>query len=479
MEKGYTVNRIFSQTIIAAVASFSLFFLNFARIYYFSKKLSVEEYGILSLFLTISSFLFYFFTLGSFEYIFRSVSKPKEISNAFWTSVIVTSVVSVVFILITYLFTSEIAQELNIAAYQSEFFILVLSNFIVGLFTLGAFYIYGTGQNNYYNLLKFSKSFWIILAIGYSLFYDLSIKAIIQIFLVASVIMLFLSIPYKYIPKLRIRIRDLDFKPVLRYCLPLIPYFLGFWGMAMVVRLYINLHHGSKILALFSVVYTLLEIVFLLVSSISGTIAPYFYAGEDERTNKLYNFMLKYSLLFIILTVPFIYILRSEIILFVTKKEYLDAIKYIPLLLILPFLRTFAAIFQQYCLKNNLTAYLGITYFSAIVFLFILSQVLIPTYAIYGAIIAILGTYLLITILLYIKQKSIIDHQQLKIKALIFFIVLGAVVTYLVELIPFNSNFWKILPLALGLGILLITLPLFSQQEKDAFQKILKDKLGK
>jgi O-antigen/teichoic acid export membrane protein len=82
--------KILLQGIISAILSFLTFAFGFLRVYYFSKKLPMEDFGVFSLLLLVSAFLMYLFTFGSFQFLFKYVAeRHRETRAAFWAAIFV------------------------------------------------------------------------------------------------------------------------------------------------------------------------------------------------------------------------------------------------------------------------------------------------------------------------------------------------------------------------------------------------------
>ena len=469
---------MFIQTAVSVFFSFCTFAFGFLRVYYFSKHLSMEEFGVLSLLLTVSAFLLYAFTLGSYQYLFKSVNDGDLArKTAFWASALVTISISSVGILVTYLFIGPIASLLNLSAYQQELKLIVLATASTAVMTIFLYYHYGLGRNNFQNFLQFLRgSLWVIVAILYSYYFNLSLTAILVTVNLCMCVIILVAVPWKELSFLfSCRIHQIGFSKLLGYCVPLFPYFAGVWGIPMIVRTQLNIHEGAKQVAVFSVAYTLMEIVFMFISTITSTLSPYFFA-EQHNTSKpglFYNIMLKYSCLSVMLIVPFIFVLRYDIITLVASEKYRIAGDYIPLLIFFPLLRVLIIVFEQFYLRAAQTVYLGIIYAVGIPLSFLLSFLLIPLYSVFGAIYASLASYLFLFACLYFRQRRILDIAYLKVPAMLLLGGIICLTVFALGLIDVLS-FYKVIPLGIVMVLSVAFLPVLSGEEKIKILSLLK-----
>jgi len=440
----------------------------------------MEEFGVLSLLLTLSAFLMYIFTLGSFQFLFKQVNaSSEERRSAFWASLIITATIGLLSTLIAFIFSERLAEALNLQAYSRELQLTILATASTSIMMIFLFYHYGLGRNNFQNFLQFLRgSLWVILAILISFIVN---PSLLQIFVVINLSMCFIlliSVPWKEMTDLFSHsIKKTSFKKAIKYCVPLLPYFAGVWGIPMIIRTQLNVYEGAANVAVFSVAYTLMEIVFMFISTITGTLSPYFFAETDDsdKPKLLYNIMIKYSIICIVLIVPFIYITRFDLILILTSAKYLIAGEYIPILIFFPLLRVIIIIFEQVYLKESKTIFLGVVYTISLLIAFLLALLLIPKFSILGAIVASIASYLFTFVSLYIPQRKKINFDYLNLPSIGILSALLWLAVYVLHFFEFHS-FIKIFPLLIIALIALFLLPVFNEQEKNKILVLLKIK---
>lgn len=420
----------------------------------------------------------YMLTLGSFQFLFKTLHEGTErMRSAFWAAALLTALVSVAAIAVINFFGEPIAKLINLSDHQSELRLAVILTATTAVMMVFLFFHYGLGRNNFQNLLQFLRgSLWVLVAIAVGFFADLSLHTIMLIMNGCMVLILLLAFPWGEWKLLRpVTVDRREWANLLRYCLPLLPYYAGAWGIPMILRAQLNVFEGAREVAFFTVAYTLMEILYMFVSTISSTLSPYFYADSSSagKPGLFYNIMLKYSILCISLIVPFIFVLRYDLIRIVATEKYVSAGDYIPLLIFFPLLRVMIGVFEQYYLKLADTLFLGVLYIAAIATGFYLGVVLIPLYSIFGAIYASLAAYTLIFVALCLRRKGVIDTEYLHVPALLGLIGLLWVAVYLLELANLPS-FVMIVPLGICAVLGVLLLPVLSPQEREKLLGLLK-----
>jgi O-antigen/teichoic acid export membrane protein len=479
----FPFRKVVFQTAISAFLGFSTLAIGFARVYFFSRMLTIEEFGMLSLLLTFSAFLMYIFTMGSYQYLFKRVGSGKdERRAAFWSSIFVTVVICALMMAGTMMFLRPISTWLRLDGFGLAFELMISGTALTAIMIILTYYHYGQGKNNFQNLLQFLRaSLWVVVAIIVSMFLDLNLVDILTVLNISMGVIILIAFPWKEVKFLfPAALTSSELSNLFRYSFPLLPYFAGTWGIPLIIRSQLNIYEGAKEVALFSVAYTLMEIVFLFISNIVSTISPYFFSTSPDvaKPSVFYNVMLKYAALATLLILPFIFVVRYEVITIVASDKYYVAGDYIPLLLIFPLLRILILVFEQYYLKSSQTLHLGILYTAGIFICVVLCFWLIPQYSIYGAVSASLASYTVILVFLYFKQRSMVDYQYLHLPALILLTIIlwGCVlVMELIEIPPFL----KILPLCVCAVGSLFLLPILDDREKRTITGFLKIKQPK
>ena len=152
------------QALFAAVINVVIFSCSIIRVYFFSKGLSVEEFGVLSIMLTASAFGTYFFTLGSFQYVFKNASSQENKYLALKTALLLSCCISVFTYIIFYFFNDYILSGIGLKGYGNIVEQNLLSSFLMSVLMLISFIRLGELKNNEYNLIQLLRQVpWIMI----------------------------------------------------------------------------------------------------------------------------------------------------------------------------------------------------------------------------------------------------------------------------------------------------------------------------
>jgi O-antigen/teichoic acid export membrane protein len=454
------------QAMFSLAINALIFLFSIIRVYFFSKGLAVDQFGVLSLMLTMSAFGTYFFTLGSFQYVFKNSGYTDRKYLALRTAFSLSIIIAVVAALFFYLYSTIILNSINLKGYKDIFFLNALATFLMSFLMLISFVRMAELKNNTYNFIQLLRQVpWILVCLILYLTYGKI--SLFTIFVVINCSLLF-SILISLKPadvKGLFANTELDFRGLFSYSMPLLPYYLGIWGIPMIIRTSIGTHLGFDTLAIFSVSYTMVDIIFLFVSSVTSILIPYFFSSNDEADGKLlYNRLIKLSFLGTLCAVFSVLVFRKEIITIMTSDKYMLASNYIIYLFPLALIKIVSLCFEQYYLKTATTSKLGFIYLTAIVVTFVSAKLLIPQIGVWGAVITSLLPYLLIIMLLYPGQRKYIDLRMMGFDKLLFVSVFLTAIASIV--LAFNMHFaFRMMICFTALAISLVKFNLWDEQE--------------
>jgi O-antigen/teichoic acid export membrane protein len=444
------------QAVFAAIINVVIFCCSIIRVYFFSKGLSVEEFGVMSIMLTASAFGTYFFTLGSFQYVFKNASSKENKYLAFKTSLLFSCCISIITYIIFFFFNDYILSMIGLKGYGNIVQQNLLSSFLMSVLMLISFIRLGELKNNEYNLIQLLRQVpWIMICfLVYTFFGKIELQTVFIIINISIFLSILISIKKRDITEL-LKTKSFDVRGLFHYSLPLLPYYLGLWGIPMIVRMFIGIYLGYDNLAIFSVSYTMIDMVFLFISSIISTLTPYFFNANLEGDAKvLYNRMIKLSFIGTLFCLFGVLLLREELVLLITSPKYILAADYLIYLFPLALIKIISLTFEQFYLKESLTKKLGIVYTISILLTFVSAKYAIQYFNVWGAIITAFVPQLVNLILLYSGQKEFLNNRLIKANNLIFLCIFLCVIIALIFLfkIPLAGRI-VILCIALSLSI--------------------------
>lgn len=435
------------QIIISIFANITSFLLAFVGVKILTNTLSVSEYGIYSLIFFTIGILSIFLDFGFHKYLSTKIpagEKTKGFSYFTSTFIFETIVLIILSILVIVLGPSLIRYyNFNISSK-----IIILSTFIL------MFIILVTETLRFHSFRKrlefasfmslFSGKFWILpFFILWCAIQKITLTQVLFLRLVNFILTLFICLWFMGKKGEKIGGNKYFDKEILKEGLifgtPLIILSLGTNLLASADKYIITYYLSTAAVGYYSLVYTLMNIGYIMSSSIVG-IGYYHFAeaynyGKNDKlkfieSQNIFNCSLKLSLivgLFICITFA---LLRSQAIQLMSSKEYLVASKTMLILSPLPVLLTIIYLSQLLLILEKQKRILIGTYIITPILNIILNFILVPRFGINGAAVSTVVSYILICIyfLLKIKIYNVVDISKF------YFIKLG--VSLFVATIP-------------------------------------------
>lgn len=443
MRISFQINSLKFQFFVSNTFQIVTVILGFGRIFFFSKILIPADFGILSYFLSFLSFIPYVTTFGSFQYLLKigGVSK-RELFTNFEASLILNTVINFVIIFFCFLVPNTIQEILEIKGYWIPFIIIIITNFLYSSSTLFSYLHYGLGNIGFYSLIEFLKtSLWVIVSISFYVFSDSSDQIYVYYSIVAATFVPFLIGIVTYQPILQ-NITKTVFKQILVFCIPLFPYFLSIWGIALIVRSVINVNLGPSSLAIFAIAFGLLEVLTNVVSNFTTALLPKFYSNTSNNDSKKWiNLSILLSILLLILLAPPIFIFKEIIIQVFASEKYLPSGKYIVFISIIPILKIITNNMLQVYLKESRTLYISVVYLLSLLFSYFSANILINVlFDIQAVFISLSLTYGIIFILLLPEfLKYTIGYKQYYFNLLVLYLSI-LIITYTISELEFQIH---------------------------------------
>ena len=399
----------------------------------FTRWLSVSEYGIFSVFVSLLSILIIFYLLGINGAIPRYYYEDKNDFKLFMSS-------NLNFLLI-WTFTISIVIVINRSILSAlvvipEYLVVVLGvvAFFSSIFEVLKSYLQASQKSFKYNILSVTKTlFFVLLSLG--LFYLLKQKHFLSIYISYIIIALFFfiySIVYfrkhklwKYYLKRDYLTYSLSFgSPVVLHLLSL--YILNNFDQVM-----INKMVGSKAVGLYSIAYQISMIYLFIIMGINQAWVPLFY---EKMKNKEYvnidNVLKRYSIFISILAVGFV-IISPYLVKLLTTSDYLKAINVLPVIVIGFMFQYLYVQLVNYSFYEKKTLNIAIFSLLAASVNVALNYFLIPKFGYVAAAWTTVVSYVLLFLLHYInvkyvlKIKNIVNLKIIVVPVFIAIIIVG------------------------------------------------------
>jgi len=235
------------------------------------------------------------------------------------------------------------------------------------------------------------------------------------------------------------------------FSVPLIPHFISQFVLGQFDRLIINQLIGQYETGLYAVAYNVGSILQIIVMSSNNAWIPEFYGLLKKNMYQTLKYKL-YSytkiILFIALCLTFF---SKEILFLLADPKYFDALEIVPIIFLSGLLLFYYTVYANYSFYEGKTLYISIgTLFAGSVNV-VLNYWLIPKYGYIIAAYTTLTSYLLLLILHYLNAKFVVKQSVLPMlfvaKQMVLFLIFFIIGIYL------NSKF--------SYGVLVIIMKLF------------------
>lgn len=420
------------NTIIIGIGKFSTQIVSFLLLPLYTSILTTEEYGIYDLILTITTFALPFITLLMEESMFRFLIDCKDDNqkkNVISQTMLYTLVSTTFFIII-----ALIVNKFFKIPYLWISLIYIASSIISGLRNA---LVRGLGKIKLYTLINFVSSLLnIILNIVFIALlrygiYGLLLAGIISSVVSSTIIFVILKM-HKYFS-----VKNYDknlMKKMIKYSIPLVPNSLSWVVVNLSDRLVISGVIGASANGIYAMSYKF--------PNLMNTIYSFFYTAWTESSAKaindnenedffnniykiLTNAMFSVSL-GIIVCMPIIFNLFI-------KADYVEAYKYIPILVIAMYFNNMSGYYGGIFTGYKDTKIMGITTIIGAIINLVIDILLIKFIGIYAAAISTLISCMVIYYYRKSKAKKYIKLQKVDLKV-------GCVILIITLFLYYNNN---------------------------------------
>lgn len=446
---------------IANIATKALAFIS---IPVYTRLLSIEEYGIVNVFISVITIAPILFTLNTEVAISRYYFDSKNIDDfkAFvGCSVKISSFVFIIMTIISLLFLARLSEQLSFS------YILTLSIIPVSFYK-----ITNSIFSQIYNPIMESKKIAIVSSVQSYLAFGLSVIAILLLpsdkyygYVLGNILaMLILGVYlYKQVkPYYNSSFKKEHVKYLLNYCLPYLPYSLSGVIIAQFGKIFISSDGGFSDAGLYSFASNIALIMLVLINLVHQAWNPYYFRYMNENDyisiDKDYDLIWRVTLLLGI----FLSVFSSELGFILGKAEYMSSLSIIPVLVLGYIFYQWAYVYMRNTGYAKKTIWNGIVVvFSGIVNI-VLNASLIPIYKDIGAALSFMFSYVVLFVLSWIVNKYILKVYSPRLKNFIvpfvyssfFFAVVVAFESTCSDLSLFFSLFLKVIFSALAFIVL-------------------------
>jgi len=426
----------------------------------YTKFLSVEDYGIISIISPLIAALSIIYTFGlkttlnRFYFDYEESSRQQKILIG---NVVILLLIFCVFFNGLFLLFRNTFEKIFTGISFSPFIILALltaSTFIFYDIKLTLFRVREQSLKfGAYSIARFSGIvvLTIVAVVHYSMGALGKVLAefiITIIFFIISCIALYKEIILKIDIKL--------IKSLLKYALPIVPHALAGAAVGLGGKLFLNYFDGLESIGIYNIGFLIGSIMNIIVVSINLAWNPFFIKIVNKQKNEAKPIIAKlstYYMLFISFIALGISFFGKEAVLILTTEEYYQADSIIPIIVFNYFLSGlyYIIISKIFYIKKAVKYIPFVTLSTAFLYIF-LNYYLIPHFGIYGTAWALfITTFIRLIITFIISQKVFFIKYEYKKLIILLLILIISIIFYLICDTYIYSIFWGIL---FKLGIL-------------------------
>ncbi|MBW2989047.1 polysaccharide biosynthesis C-terminal domain-containing protein [Candidatus Woesearchaeota archaeon] len=474
------------QTMFSYLNTFISTLLAPVLILVLTRTLSVEDFGVYSLFVVTITMLTIFLEMALSQYILTRLpgmdykDKITHFFSLYFSEFfILAGIVAVVLLWLE----KPILDILGVSAYKPEFRLIIALVFLITLMRLSSANFRANKRIELANMLIIIRQcLWIILLLlTFLAAKKFTLFDVFKLWLFGVVITFALHVFFFRKDLMRFwKIHRLDlhiFRNAFFFSMPLIPFLLGTWTMTAADRYILNYYFGSALVGFYTLAYSLASFISTLGTIVPVTLYPYIAEAwnRKEDYNLLFNISAKWGFILVFPAMVGLFFLRKQIITLISGVEYLQSVPVLSILIFFPFFLFLNFIFGRFLLIQGKTKRIGAIYVAGALINIALNFMLIPPLRMYGAAIATVASYVCVFFMLYFssKKKISFNYSYLKIpRILTASLIMG---TFLYFVNP-QVALIKILSIILGAAfyfLLLFALKVFVEKEKELFKMIV------
>jgi O-antigen/teichoic acid export membrane protein len=393
------------------VGSVAIKALGFISIPFFTHYLSVEEYGLMSLYITVLSFLSTLFSLGVLGSFKRYYFEDNgDFGEFLYSNMIMLFVIDIIIMGILYYFIDDISILLKIPNDVLLYAMVVSVLLLIIKIKLDLLQITQRSKKNVF--FEFIQNIVVLFFAIVFILYLPNNKYLGKIYadmLSYSFIALYALYQLSKIMKYKFDIKYLKYS--LLFGLPVLPSMFSSFGLAFADRLMINNITNTTDVGLYSFAFMIAMLVQVIIGAVGKSWQPLFYKSLSEKNYDILDntFLLNAKIVFsgslflILFSYEFIYMLSNQ--------NYEDAQNVIIYLVIgynFFFLYTIYGQYSSYAKKTYIDS---IITFTAVFINIGLNYIFIPMYGYKASAITTIVSYATMFILFYITAKYILKYR--------------------------------------------------------------------
>ncbi|MAT10613.1 MAG: hypothetical protein CMM02_06355 [Rhodopirellula sp.] len=456
--------------------------IGFVTLPIITKQINVNDYGVWTMFITLTSLIMPFTGLSLSVALSRFLpgeKNPDTVIEAFSSVILFKLLVTIIFSSILILFADDISRHF----FDNQLYVVYACSLYLVITTLRPVLdrmLIINGKTKSRSIIRITDAYMGLIGIAISLYYGFGLKGMIIVFLITGLVT---NMIYLYIVINQNGIKIPNFKLIkkyLLYSLPYLPASLSLWIVDLTDRFIINHILGIVPLGIFAACITIGRIPkmasVLLNYIILVSISKLYDEGKIGEVVTHIQYTLKYYMLICIPMIFGSYIISEDLLIIFTNDDIASSgSSLIPLITTSFFIFGIYNTINQILLLNKKTKYLAYIWGLALPMNIFLNFVLIPILDLQGAVISTLTTYLFVFFSTYVLAKKLISIKlDFIFLAKSLFSSLSMCLILLIDLeINLLNLLLKIIICVLIYFILMIVIKSFEQKEIHLIRSLL------
>lgn len=378
---------------------------------FFTNALTIEEFGVMSLYTVLLSFFSTFLSLGILGSFKRYYFEGMSDYGSFLLSNISLLIVLDAFFIGLYFYNVEFISKL-VGIPISVLNIVVFSAFLLNFIKIYANLLQVQGDSFFESGLEFFRAFLMLFFSVLVVLYLENQRYLGKVygeFLAFLIVACYVLYKLHSILKLNFNLEHVKYS--LLFGLPVLPSMFSSFGLGFADRFMINSFIDAEAVGLYSVAYTIAMLLQMVVFAISKSWQPMFYKTlseggvSDLKQPLTMNSKIVFSFSFLLI------IFSNELILLLTNKEYLMVVD-IVWITVIGF-----NFFFLYTVYGQYTGYLKKTYLNSLFTMLavsvniLLNYIFIPLYGLWAAAISTLISYFFLFCFFYYYAKVFMPNK--------------------------------------------------------------------
>ncbi|WP_237663003.1 lipopolysaccharide biosynthesis protein [Sutcliffiella horikoshii] len=460
------LKRLGGDSLLYALMNVGTKLIAFLMLPIYTTYLSPSEMGVfenVDALISILIFVVIFGTDNALAYYFYNTNDEKERTELFQTALYFRVIIAVGFNLIFIFFGEYISTILlGTPDYKYIFFLAGTVLIVETIITLVLTYYRFQFKSKKVVFTTVAKlAFVAILSYLFLKYSDLQVSSIYLGRLISVIIIVLVLVP-SLIKMFSFKFNKEILKKLVVYGAPLVPASVAFWIITFSNRFFLTTFESLNSVGIYGVAIKFATVISLLTSSVQMAWRPYSMSIKDNSNAKQIYSTLFLLILIIgmtgLLGIATVIPLVMEFM--IKDPAYAEASRYIAILSLGSFLSFYYLIISIGLFFNKKTGVISIYVGISAVISVVLNILLIPVFSIWGAVIALIASYLFVNISIFIRSQKEYYIPVSIFKMVLLFLsgILGILTIVYVQENEGISNYYIVIPWIVNIVVTLLTI---------------------